>query len=31
MCSLYMEEQLFKPRQEHHHQLGPFCLDDIIS
>ena len=25
--SLYMQEQLFEPRQEHHHQLVPFLLD----
>ena len=27
MCSLYMQEQLFKLRQEHHHQPVPSCLD----
>ena len=26
MYSMYMQEQLFKPRQEHHH-LVPFLLD----
>ena len=28
--SLYMQEQLFEPRQEHHHQLVPFCLDVLF-